>query len=546
MADTTKVTIRQVLYFITLPVITGIAYGWEVGGMGGILAMPQFLDYMDTPTDFRQGLMTASLIAGEFVGTILIGLVSDRFGRRMTIWICIGIYLAGQVVLVAAQSQGMFIAGRVINGFGAGPWFQTVSFYSAEVTPPHIRGRVAASLNSGIAVGILMAYWMQYGALNIASTAAWRLCFALQLLPGLMVGALIFARPESPRWLVQHNQDSQAISILADLHSQGDTNDNFVRIEYAEIRASVDLEKSGHTPSYLALLVNPLYRRRTALAMGLQCMQQLSGANIVLYYAAKVFAQTGRTGSSAALLANGISSALLLVGTVSLTLLIDFYGRRKPIFVGHSSMGICLVIVASILLRYGSPHFDQVTQAVQFSFQNTSAGNAAVAFMFLFQFFFGAFSSSLPWTYHSEVFPLLARARGTSLAVAANFFTNFWLGLYIPRALNAAGWKLYYIFGAINLGCALIGYLFYPETAGRMLEELDLLFTPDRNVWVFMDRDAKSKQGLVGKGLEGDPAAVRRELMVRLGGNDRQDTLPAQEGALGGEKEDVSFHHREL
>lgn len=95
--------------------------------MGGILAMPQFLNYMDTPTDFRQGLMTAALIAGEFVGALFVGLFSDRFGRRVTIWICVAIYLAGQVILIAAQGQNMFIAGRVINGFGAGPWFQTVS-----------------------------------------------------------------------------------------------------------------------------------------------------------------------------------------------------------------------------------------------------------------------------------------------------------------------------------------------------------------------------------------------------------------------------------
>ena len=98
--------------------------------MGGILAMPQFLSYMGTPSAFRQGLMTAALIAGEFVGSLLVGLVfSDRFGRRVTIIASIFIYLVGQAVLVAAQGQGMFIAGRVVNGLGAGPWFQTMSLY---------------------------------------------------------------------------------------------------------------------------------------------------------------------------------------------------------------------------------------------------------------------------------------------------------------------------------------------------------------------------------------------------------------------------------
>lgn len=128
MAFASKLDLWLILYYIVPSTITGFAYGWEVGSMGGILAMPQFLDYMGTPTDFRQGLMTAALIAGEFVGALVIGLLfSDRFGRRMTIMASIVVYLVGQAILIAAQGQGSFIAGRVINGLGAGPWFQTMS-----------------------------------------------------------------------------------------------------------------------------------------------------------------------------------------------------------------------------------------------------------------------------------------------------------------------------------------------------------------------------------------------------------------------------------
>jgi hypothetical protein len=226
-------------------------------------------------------------------------------------------------------------------------------------------------------------------------------------------------------------------------------------------------------------------------------LQHLSGANIVLYYSAKVFAQTGRAGPTAALLANGISSAILLVGRVSLTLLIDFYGRRKPIYPGPACMGSYLAVVGSILVSYGSPHFDSTTQAIQFTFENTNAGNAAIAFMFFFQLVFGHLSSSIPWTYQSEVCPVIARARGTSLSVPANYFTNLWLGLYIPEGLNKASWKIYFLFAGINPGCTVLGFIFIPETAGRSVEELDLVFAHNRKVFVFLDKDASTKRSML-------------------------------------------------
>ncbi len=162
-------------------------------------------------------------------------------------------------------------------------------------------------------------------------------------------------------------------------------------------------------------------------------------------------------------------------------------------------------------LRRGHPG-----RSVHLSKRIESAGNAAVAFMFLFQFFFGALSSSVPWTYQNEVFPVIARARGTALATATNYFTNFWLGLYIPQALNDISWKLYFIFGAINLTCCVIGYLFFPETAGKTLEELDLLFLPHRYVFVFRDKDACSKQSTLQTGLVDDPEKRAMELRERI------------------------------
>jgi sugar porter (SP) family MFS transporter len=388
--------------------------------------------------------------------------------------------------------------------------------YTAEITPAEIRGRMTSTLNSGIGLGLLVAYWVQYGALNISGNAAWRLCFALQLIPGVVVGAIIFFRPESPRWLFRHDRSEEALQVLANLHANGNRDDAYVQSEYEEIRVVVAFERGVPPPSYFGLIFGKQYRRRTALGMGLQFMQQITGVNIVLYYAAKVFAQTGRTGTSAALLANGISSALLLVSTFSLTVMADKYGRRKPIMIGPVCMGICLIVVGAMLVGFGSPHFDTTTQAVQFTFTNVAAGNAAVAFMLLYMVFFGAFFSALPWIYQNEVFPINARGRGTALATSTNWFVNFWLGLYIPDALNTASWKLYFIFGAINICISVVGFFFFPETCLRSLEELDLLFLPGRRTLVFLDKEACSKGSILEHTLADGATAVALELEKKL------------------------------
>lgn len=128
MATTIDLSLRRKLYYALPPAIAGFAYGWENASMSGILTMPQFLSYFHTPTAYRQGAMTAALLAGEFGGSLLIGfLFSDRFGRRVTILICVLVYLAGQAIITASQNQAMFIAGRVVNGLGAGGLFQTIS-----------------------------------------------------------------------------------------------------------------------------------------------------------------------------------------------------------------------------------------------------------------------------------------------------------------------------------------------------------------------------------------------------------------------------------
>ncbi|KIX04850.1 uncharacterized protein Z518_05721 [Rhinocladiella mackenziei CBS 650.93] len=532
-------TFWEYLYYAAPIFLEGFTAGWETGSIGGILAMPQFLNYFNYPSDFRQGSMTACLLAGEFGGSLFMGFfLADRLGRKRTIYVAVMLYLIGQIIVVAS-------VGRVLNGFGAGGLIQTVPLYTAEVAPVWIRGRLGYNLNAGTAMGLFATYWVQYGSQNIGNNGAWRMPLSLQFIPVMVLASLIFWRPESPRWLFMQDRLEEALQVLAKLHGEGNPNDETVKSEYQEIRIINEYEKSMPAPSLYALFFRKEYRRRTVLGAGIQFLHEISGPNICLYYAPKVFTQVGVSGTQASLLANGINGALLVVTSLSLMWMADKYGRRNQMTIGPLCMGTCFLVVGGLMRGYGSPHWDSTTQSVQFSFHNQVASKAAIAFMYLYMAAFGAIYCAVGQTYPNEVFSLRARSRGAALGASMNWLVNFWLGLYIPYALNKASWKMYLVFAGFNCMNTILCYLFFPETARRTLEEIDLLFTSDRTVFVFLDKEAVRKGRLLHSDLtDGETVAQEMKKALHQHGNMRvwSSDVPLQ----GKEIKDVQHSHKEV
>lgn len=88
---------------------------------GGILAMPQFLEFFHHPSNFLQGGITAAILAGAFAGSLLTGaFLADRLGRRYTILLGSTVFTIGCAISCAANNVEALVAGRVINGLGNG------------------------------------------------------------------------------------------------------------------------------------------------------------------------------------------------------------------------------------------------------------------------------------------------------------------------------------------------------------------------------------------------------------------------------------------
>ena len=130
--------------------------------MSGILAMPQFIKYMDSPSNFLQGGITASIQAGAFAGSLLTGaFLADQLGRKKTILIGSALFTAGIAISAAANNVACLVAGRVVNGMGNGCLAMMVPLYQSEIAPSHIRGRIISMQQCFINLGILIAFWLQ-------------------------------------------------------------------------------------------------------------------------------------------------------------------------------------------------------------------------------------------------------------------------------------------------------------------------------------------------------------------------------------------------
>jgi hypothetical protein len=148
-----------------------------------------------------------------------------------------------------------------------------------------IRGRIISVQQCFINLGILVAFFIQYGTSHIDGQAAWRLPIGLQMIvraPSTIafnVGKLtstqatitlhftMYFLPESPRWLVQNDRQEEALAALARLHANGDVDDPYVRAELSEITAKIAWEKRNPPPSYSQMLFGG-EARRTWLGIG--------------------------------------------------------------------------------------------------------------------------------------------------------------------------------------------------------------------------------------------------------------------------------------
>lgn len=108
---------------------------------------------------------------------------------------------------------------------------------------------------------------------------------------------------------------------------------------------------------------------------------------------------------------------------------------------------------------------------------------AIIALSYIFVGMYGLTWAPIGWIYCSEVFPLRYRAKGVGLSAASNWAFNLALAFFVPPAFTNIQWRTYIIFGVFCFVMIFHVFFMYPETAGKSLEEIDMLFDGDIPAW---------------------------------------------------------------
>lgn len=438
-------------------------------------------------TSFTSSLYIAGLVASFFASP-----VTRSFGRKPTILIGGVAFLIGAALGGAAYNVYMLILGRILLGVGVGFanqvleniafkkyilfnkilkyylifffCLQSVPLYLSEIAPPESRGAFNVGFQFCVGLGVLSANLINYGTEKIKGGWGWRISLAMAAAPAtiLTLGTL-FLLPETPNSLIQRGNDDvhrlKAMKMLQRIRGTDDVQSEFDDL----IKASEQSEPVKHP---FKNLLQRKYRPQLVMSIAIPFFQQVTGINVISFYAPVLFLTIG-LGESASLM-SAVVTGIVGTSTTFLSLLIvDKFGRKMLFKIGGIQMFVSQMLIGGIMAAKLGDHSIGM---------NKGYGVLVLVLICLYVAGFGLSWGPLGWLVTSEIFPLEIRSAAQSVTVAVGFLFTFLVGQTFLSMLCHFKAGIFFFFGGWVAVMTVFVHLLLPETKNVPIEKMQQIW----------------------------------------------------------------------
>ena len=469
MTKTQETGSRAYLFSIVLvAIIGGLLFGYDTAVVSGAeQALDQFFrsaaDFTYTP--WMHGFTASSALVGCVIGGALSGLLASRLGRKHSLVAAAVLFFVSAIgswrpesgILPYGEASLPLLASfniyRILGGIGVGLASAVCPMYIAEISPAKIRGTLVSCNQFAIIFGMLVVYFVNYlirnhlGDTDEAIQTAmvqigWRRMFLSEAFPASAFFLLIMLVPETPRFLALRGNDTKAFAVLERINGTAEA-----RSILADIKATVH-ERHERLFAYgVAVII---------IGVLLSFFQQAIGINVVLYYAPRIFENMGASGN-ASMIQPVVMGVVNIVFTVVAIFTVDKVGRKPLLIIGSTGMMIGMAALAAL------------------SFSD-SIGLAALFFIILYTASFMMSWGPICWVLIAEIFPNTIRSQAVAIAVAAQWISNFLISATFPSLSTWSIGGTYCIYALMSLASAIFVWRWVPETKGKTLEEMSVLW----------------------------------------------------------------------
>jgi putative MFS transporter len=410
----------------------------------------------------EKGIVSAASLAGILVGAVLLGGLSDYFGRKRMFIAEMIIFCAFLALLLLCENFLSLAICLFGLGMALGCDYPTAHMIISESIPSLSRGKLVLGAFAFQAVGALAGTGIGCLVLSLVpDLSAWRWMFATAIIPAILVTIGRFFITESPNWLSARGHHEKAEVAVTKLLIRTPQYPSSISLT----RHTTDVTQAK--PSFWALF-DRRNLRATIFASVPWFLQDLGTYGIGIFtptiLAAALGGGSDHIRSVSDLIADGILAAkgaalittLLIVGVAFAVVLADSLGRIKLQIGGFIGCALGLLLA---------------------SFSIDVEGSSKIILIFagfmLFNFMTNIGPNAQTYLLAGEVFPTAVRGMGAGFAAAFAKIGAVATAFLFPILLVAIGTRalLYGLVITSILG-AIVTWMYRIETTGVNLDEI--------------------------------------------------------------------------